>query len=307
MGFLKFEQLPSPGERFTLGEEIGRGVCGRVVRAIDTQQSGKVVAIKIQVNDKELREKIDEEYRVFRDFSQYPNFPNLYGVYRHKAAAGRDEVWFVMEYCAGGSVVQLIERLDAMGRRLSELQIAYILREVAKGLLELHKSHIMSRDIRGNNVLLTGEGEVKIIDFGFAKSFESTMGKRGTCIGSPNWMAPEMFTNPSKINERVYGSRADVWALGILAIELGDGHPPFFEMHPTRMIFQILRNPPPTLYRPANWSPNFNDFIAECLEKNHEHRPYLVEVLEHPFLAELPENDYFVRRLVRWNLQLDLF
>lgn len=294
MGFLKFDQLPSPGDRYVLGEEIGRGVCGRVMKATDNQQNGKIVAIKIQVNDKEMHDKIDEEYRVFRDFSQYPNFPNLYGVYRNKSGAF-DEIWMVMEYCAGGSVVQLIERLDSMGRRLSELQIAYILREVAKGVMELHKSHIMSRDIRGSNILLTGEGEVKIIDFGFAKSFESTLGKRGTCIGSPNWMAPEMFTNPSKINEKVYGSRADVWAIGILAIELAHGHPPFHEMHPTRMMFQILRNPPPTLYRPANWSPNFNDFIAECLEKNHEHRPYLMEVLEHPFLTELPENDYYVR------------
>lgn len=295
MGFLKYDQLPSPGDRYVLGEEIGRGVCGRVVKATDTQANGKVVAIKIQIYDKELRDKIDEEYRVYRDFSQYPNFPNLYGVYRKKVAGGSDEVWFVTEYCAGGSVVDLISRLDSQGRRLNEMQIAYIIREVAKGLLEMHKSHIMSRDVKGSNVLLTSEGSVKLIDFGLAKSFESTLGKLGTCIGSPNWMAPEMFTNPSKVNEKSYGSRADVWSLGIMAIELGDGHPPFHEMHPTRMMFQILRNPPPTLYRASNWSQSFNDFIAECLEKNHEHRPYLIEVMEHPFLADLPENDYYVR------------
>lgn len=297
MGFIKYEQLPSPGDRYVLGEEIGRGVCGRVMAATDTQSHGKTVAIKIQLFDKELRDKIDEEYRVLRDFSQYPNFPSLFGVYRKKSSGAHDEVWFVIEYCAGGSVVNLIQRLDAMGRRLSELQIAYIIREVAKALLELHKSHIMCRDVKGSNVLLTGEGSVKLVDFGLAKSFESTMGKRGTCVGSPNWMAPEMFTNPSQMNEKAYGSRADVWALGILAIELGDGHPPFYEMHPTRMIFQILRNPPPTLYRPSNWSTNFNDFISECLEKNPEHRPYLIEMLEHPFLAELPENDFHVRAL----------
>lgn len=294
MGFLKFEQLPSPGDRFTLGEEIGRGVCGRVLQATDNQANGRVVAIKIQLWDKELKDKIDEEYRVLRDFSQYPNFPNLYGVYRKKCDGACDQVWFVIEYCSGGSVMNLIQRLNDMGRRLNEVQIAYIIREVAKALLELHKAHIMSRDVKGSNVLLTGEGSVKLVDFGLAKSFESTLGKRGTCIGSVNWMAPEMFTNPSKMNEKTYGSRADVWALGILAIELGDGHPPFHEMHPTRMMFQIQRNPPPTLYRPSNWSANYNDFIAECLEKNHEHRPYLIEMMEHPFLAELPENDYFV-------------
>lgn len=299
MGFLKYDQLPSPGDRFILGEELGRGVCGRVLQATDQQSGGKTVAIKIQVYDKELRDKIDEEYRVYRDFSQFPNFPSLYGVYRNKVPGASDEVWFVTEYCAGGSVMNLISRLDSQGRKLNEMQIAYIIREVAKALLELHKAHILDRDVKGSNVLLTGEGSVKLIDFGLAKSFESTLGKLGTCIGSPNWMAPEMFASPSKMNEKNYGSRADVWALGILAIELGDGHPPYYEMHPTRMVFQIVRNPPPTLYRPSNWSQNYNDFIAECLEKNHEHRPYLIEVLEHPFLAELPENDYFVRRKLR--------
>lgn len=121
--------------------------------------------------------------------------------------------------------------------------------------------------MKGSNVLLTAEGEVKLCDFGLARDIESTMGKRNTCIGSPCWMAPEMVANtkPSGDDEDdgTYGSRADVWALGIMAIELGDGAAPFLHMHPTRAMFQIVRNPPPTLYRPANWSQNYNDFIAE--------------------------------------------
>lgn len=181
--------------------------------------------------------------------------------------------------------------------------------------MHLHKAHIIHRDVRGSNILITAEGEIKLCDWGLAANIRSTMGRRSTCIGSPSWMAPEMFETPgsrkraaradrAQLGEEEYadedydddadesdpgnyGSRADVWALGITAIELGDGLAPFVDMHPTRVMFQIVRNPPPTLYRPANWTQNYNDFVAECLEKNFENRPFMVEILEHPWFTEL--------------------
>lgn len=170
-----------------------------------------------------------------------------------------------LQYCDGGSVIDFVNRLQSVNRRISEEHIAYILKEAANGLVELHKHHFVHRDVRGSNILLTAEGEVKLCDFGLTKSTGSTFGKRSTRIGSPCWMAPEMFGTPTRKNEELYGSRIDVWALGITAIELGDGVAPFLDMHPTRAMFQIVRNPPPTLYRPANWSQNYNDFIAELV------------------------------------------
>lgn len=199
-----------------------------------------------------------------------------------------------------------------MNKKCSEEHVAYILRETCKALVHLHKNHIIHRDVRGNNILIAASGEIKLCDFGLAANIRSTMGRRSTCVGSPCWMAPEMFDTPGNRKRRQqrvqheeeeygdededndemsqsgnYGSRADVWALGITAIELGDGVAPFLDMHPTRCMFQIVRNPPPTLYRPANWSQNYNDFVAECLEKNFENRPFMVEILEHPFFTEL--------------------
>lgn len=120
----------------------------------------------------------------------------------------------------------------------------------------------MHRDIRGSNILLTKEGEIKLVDFGLSRTCQSEIGKRYTCVGSPSWMAPEVAMSKGN-NSEGYGNRADVWAIGITAIELADGRPPFQDMHPTRALFQIIRNPPPTLYRPSNWSQNFNDFISE--------------------------------------------
>lgn len=256
-----------------------------MVKAIDTESNDKTVAIKIQLFEGEQRSIIDEEYRILRDYSEHPNLPNFYGVYRNKGDAKSDEIWFVLEvkcfcfrdqahisdalvhdlqYCEGGSAADFVTRLNAANRRISEEHVAYILRETVNALTHLHRNHYVHRDVRGRNILLTAEGEVKLCDFGLTATTGDTMGKRSTCIGSPCWMAPEMFANEAaKRNGELYGSRVDVWALGITAIELGDGVAPFADMHPTRAMFQIVRNPPPNLYRPANWTQNYNDFIAE--------------------------------------------
>lgn len=129
----------------------------------------------------------------------------------------------------------------------------------------LNEHNVMHRDIRGNNILLTKEGDIKLVDFGLSKMYQGEMGKRYTCIGSPSWMAPEVAMSKGNSSEG-YGSRADVWAIGITAIELADGKPPFQDMHPTRALFQIVRNPPPNLTKPSIWSQNFNDFIAEYVQ-----------------------------------------
>lgn len=129
-------------------------------------------------------------------------------------------------------------------------------------MIYLNENNVMHRDIRGSNILLTKEGEIKLVDFGLSRTCQAEIGKRYTCVGSPSWMAPEVAISKGN-NSEGYGNRADVWAIGITAIELADGKPPFQDMHPTRALFQIIRNPPPTLNRPSNWSQNFNDFISE--------------------------------------------
>lgn len=126
----------------------------------------------------------------------------------------------------------------------------------------LNENKILHRDIRGDNILLTKEGEIKLVDFGLCRSIKGEMGRRNTSIGSPNWMAPEVVTAKGTSG---YGMRSDVWSIGITAIELADGKPPFQDMHPTRALFQIVHNPPPTLYRPANWTQTLNDFINESV------------------------------------------
>lgn len=107
-------------------------------------------------------------------------------------------------------------------------------------------------------------------------------------IGSPSWMSPEVVTG----GDKGYDNRSDVWALGITTIEMVDGKAPYADMHPTRALFQIVRNPPPGVAKPSMTSNDLNDFITECLEKNPEHRPYMMELEEHPFIQSVPENDF---------------
>jgi len=134
---------------------------------------------------------------------------------------------------------------------------------LSQALIHLHEHNVIHRDIRGNNIILTKEGEVKLVDFGLSRTMKNEFEKRHTYIGSSSWMAPEMVGSKDSGVDGGYDSRVDVWAIGITAIEIADGKAPFEDMHPTRALFQIVRNPPPTLYRPANWSKNLNDFISE--------------------------------------------
>ncbi|XP_043288364.1 neither inactivation nor afterpotential protein C isoform X2 [Venturia canescens] len=289
----RLDSIQDPGKRYMLNDVIGSGVCADVYEAVDTQAGNKRVAVKVQKLTPESQALIVEEYRVFRDFAGHPNLPDFYGIYRKRS--GRkgefDQIWFAMEYCEGGPVMDLVRGLVASDKKMREEHIAYILKEVIKALVHLHENNVIHRDVQGSNILLTKEGEVRLVDFGLTRMIKGEMGKRNTSIGSPCWMAPEVVMSNAEPPVG-YGSRADVWAIGITAIELADGKPPFQDMHPTRALFQIVRNPPPGLYRPANWSQNFNDFIAECLEKNPDNRPFMAEIMEHPFLSELPENDY---------------
>ncbi|XP_065353511.1 neither inactivation nor afterpotential protein C isoform X2 [Cloeon dipterum] len=291
-GAIKWDSLPDPGPRFQLGERLGIGVSGEVFQATDLQEGNLQVAVKIQRITDENWEDLEEEYRFYKDHANHPNLPDFFGAYCKRSRDG-DQLWLVMQLCEGGTVIDMVKALHKSDKKLSELHIAHILKETIKAVVYLHQNHYMHRDIRASNILLTKSGEIKLIDFGLSRELRSTMGKRGSTVGSPCWMAPELVTSEQrslKIGHDVYDNRVDTWAIGITAIELADAKAPFEDIHPTRALFQIVRNPPPTLHRPASWSQEFNDFINECLVKIAENRPLVVELVEHPFLTQIPEN-----------------
>ena len=190
------------------------------------------------------------------------------------------DLWIVMEYCGGGSVSDIM-RLRK--KTLKEKEIATILKDTLEGLVYLHQRRKIHRDIKAGNILLNSEGHAKLADFGVAGQLTDTMAKRNTVIGTPFWMAPEV------IQEIGYDCLADIWSLGITALEMAEGKPPYGDIHPMRAIFMIPQKPAPTFKRPELWSPELIEFVSKCLVKNPEKRATAVDLLKHDFINSAPE------------------
>ncbi|KAJ0724989.1 putative protein kinase STE-STE20-Pl family [Helianthus annuus] len=261
-----------PSTKYELLHELGKGSYGSVYKARDLQTS-EMVAIKVisLSEGEEGYEEIRGEIEMLQQCS-HPNVVRYLGSYQ-----GEEYLWIVMEYCGGGSVADLMNVTD---EALEEPQIAYICKEALKGLSYLHSIFKVHRDIKGGNILLTEQGEVKLGDFGVAAQLTRTMSKRNTFIGTPHWMAPEV------IQESRYDGKVDVWALGVSAIEMAEGLPPRSNVHPMRVLFMISIEPAPMLEDKEKWSLVFHDFIAKCLTKDPRIRPTASELLKHKFIEK---------------------
>uniref|UniRef100_A0A3P9L547 non-specific serine/threonine protein kinase n=1 Tax=Oryzias latipes TaxID=8090 RepID=A0A3P9L547_ORYLA len=230
-------------------------------------------------------EEIKLEINMLKKYSHHRNIATYYGAFIKKSPPGHDDqLWLVMEFCGAGSITDLVK--NTKGNQLKEDWIAYISREILRGLAHLHAHHVIHRDIKGQNVLLTENAEVKLVDFGVSAQLDRTVGRRNTFIGTPYWMAPEVIAcdeNP----DATYDYRSDLWSCGITAIEMAEGAPPLCDMHPMRALFLIPRNPPPRL-KSKKWSKKFFSFIESCLVKNYMQRPPTDQLLKHPFIRDQP-------------------
>ncbi|KAH6823111.1 Protein kinase superfamily protein [Perilla frutescens var. hirtella] len=261
-----------PSTKYELLHELGKGSYGAVYKARDLRTSELVAVKVISLSEgEEGYEEIRGEIEMLQQCS-HPNVVRYLGSYQ-----GEEFLWIVMEYCGGGSVADLMNVTD---EPLEEFQIAYICREALKGLSYLHSIFKVHRDIKGGNILLTEQGEVKLGDFGVAAQLTRTMSKRNTFIGTPHWMAPEV------IQESRYDGKVDVWALGVSAIEMAEGLPPRAAVHPMRVLFMISIEPAPMLEDKEKWSLVFHDFVAKCLTKEPRLRPTAAEMLKHKFIEK---------------------
>ncbi|KAM7406877.1 hypothetical protein PAMA_002870 [Pampus argenteus] len=231
--------------------------------------------------DRDEEEEIKLEINMLKKYSHHRNIATYYGAFIKKSPPGHDDqLWF----CGAGSITDLVK--NTKGNSLKEDWIAYISREILRGLAHLHAHHVIHRDIKGQNVLLTENAEVKLVDFGVSAQLDRTVGRRNTFIGTPYWMAPEVIAcdeNP----DATYDYRSDLWSCGITAIEMAEGAPPLCDMHPMRALFLIPRNPPPRL-KSKKWSKKFFSFIEGCLVKNYTQRPPTEQLLKHPFIRDQP-------------------
>ncbi|XP_075443728.1 myosin-IIIa-like isoform X2 [Ascaphus truei] len=235
-----FDNFPDPSDTWEIIETIGKGTYGKVFKVVHMKNGSKAAVKILDPFHEDIDEEIEAEYNILKALSDHPNVVKFFGMYFKKDMKTGDQLWLVLELCNGGSVTDLAKGLLKRGERMNESIIAYILHEALMGLQHLHIHRTIHRDVKGNNILLTTEGGVKLVDFGVSAQLTNTCLHRNTSVGTPFWMAPEVIACEQQV-DTIYDARCDVWSLGITAIELGDGDPPLADLHPMRALFKIPR------------------------------------------------------------------
>ncbi|KAI9593617.1 kinase-like domain-containing protein [Syncephalis fuscata] len=259
----------NPEELYTRHQRIGKGSFGEVYKGTEVA-TGKTVAIKVI----DLESAEDEIEDIQLEISILSQLDSPYMTKYSGAFLNSSNLWIVMEYCSGGSCADLMQP-----GVFDETYIAIIMREMLLGLKYLH-----------------GEGKlhrVKMADFGVSGQLTATMSKRNTFVGTPFWMSPEV------IKQSGYDHRADIWSLGITAIEMAKGEPPYADIHPMKVLFLIPKNSPPRLEGP--FSRAFKEFVDLCLQKDPNQRPSADELLKHRFIRAAKKTSYLIELIDRYN------
>ncbi|KAF9694868.1 hypothetical protein EKO04_007043 [Ascochyta lentis] len=274
-----------PLESYNKQKKIGQGASGSVYvariregatspmarRILQENGPRAQVAIKqMDLRNQPRKELIVNEIIVMKD-SKHPNIVNFLDAFLQEE---QSELWVVMEFMEGGALTDVIDNNPT----ITEDQIATICFETCKGLEHLHNQNIIHRDIKSDNVLLDGRGNVKITDFGFCAKLTEQRSKRATMVGTPYWMAPEV------VKQKEYGNKVDIWSLGIMAIEMIESEPPYLNEEPLKALYLIATNGTPRLKKPDKLSKELKAFLSVCLCVDVKSRASASELMSHDFL-----------------------
>ena len=264
-------------------QRIGKGSSCQVYTVI-SKIDNKLYAIK-ESSSKENEDIIKNEVSIFKHLNnESPYIIHFYDFFKGKNEHNKPCLCIQLEYCEYGNIREILKKGRKLDIKISEIEISAIIYMVLQGIKFIHEKNLINRDIKGRNILVGKNGNVKLCDFGICKRYiENGMKKfRG---GSPYWMAPEI------LKKEEYNQNIDIWALGITCIELAEYEPPYSKYSPEDVLKKIIKNPPKGLNEPEKWSYEFNDFVRKCLEINKNKRPFADELLRHDFITNLDKKN----------------
>jgi len=268
---------------------------GRIFTAVamSTRRTAQEVAVKVLDSDQIAWNEMRRELVALRSVS-HQNIVEIYSSFLNHSEDGSEELWIVMPLLSGGSCLKVLREKYPRGIKDPKI-LATVLRKVLYALAYLHDDMKMHRDIKAGNILLSEDGEVKLADFGVATN---AVGGRGTFVGTPCWMAPEVIEGKG-----TYGTKADIWSFAITAMEIAHGHPPYAHYKPLKVLVKTLRDPPPTcdIYADKQTSklPNsFHRMLKQCLKKNPSERPSAKKLISHSFFKNALDSAYLKEHLI---------
>ena len=264
-------------------QRIGKGSSCQVYTVI-SKIDNKLYAIK-ESSSKENEDIIKNEVSIFKHLNnESPYIIHFYDFFKGKNEHNKPCLCIQLEYCEYGNIREILKKGRKLDIKISEIEISAIIYMVLQGIKFIHEKNLINRDIKGRNILVGKNGNVKLCDFGICKRYiENGMKKfRG---GSPYWMAPEI------LKKEEYNQNIDIWALGITCIELAEYEPPYSKYSPEDVLKKIIKNPPKGLNEPEKWSYEFNDFVSKCLEIDKNKRPFADELLRHDFITNLDKKN----------------
>jgi len=278
------EDLVSPEDPhkiFVNVKKIGEGTFGEVFGGLDIRSLEKVAIKKMDLTENYEEDLITEVDMM--DTLKHPNIVRYISSFKVE-----NELWVVMEFMGGGSLTDILELHKHL--EIKEEYIARVMLESLKALEYIHSLHRIHRDIKSDNILLDTNGAVKLADFGYTVQLTEAKNKRNTTIGTPYWEAPEVITGD------LYDAKVDVWSLGVMALEMAEGEPPYMDLPPLTALRLIVVDGIPPLG--DKFSKHLRDFVGCCLEIKTVLRATTQELLRHPFLLQAcpPEG---IKKLLR--------
>jgi hypothetical protein len=276
-------KVVDPSKTFLNFAEIGEGTYGVVYSGLDIRTLDKVAIKRLDLEEVSEKQIIAEIYMMSE--LQHDNIVRYIESYLWK-----DFVWVVMEFMPGGTLSELLELHHYFP--LKEPDISYILNQTLQAIAFINSNHCIHRDIKSDNILLDYDGSIKLADFGYTVQLTKQQSKRHTSIGTPYWESPEVIVGSS------YNSKADVWSLGIMAIEMAEGEPPYLDLPPLTAIRMIIVDGIPKLTE-NHWSYRYINFISCCLVINSENRSSSADLLRHPFIVNCGSKGKFKKTLAK--------